>query len=483
MRGWLKPSKLIGALCALIFFGNARVLHAQNPLGFYTLQPRVGFYQMAEKGWKPLTLHLTAVDLILNQGARTTVYLGPRMAGNFLGVRAGYISLGAHAGIQHQLNPKLTLRTEIDGSAGGGGYAQDGDGWVLGSTASLIYGGRTQRFEAGLTYHYVSGGMIGGFSPVIGWTKSVEFVRANSSALHLCSGSLVPVNFSLSGQWNFGKRPFGNPEGAEVYPFYLVGSTIGFERNRIEHGFSLNAAVDTFGGYMNVINSLGFSVLNSKNISLKPEVYLGAGGGGRTLFFKGGLHFGVGLVSDLSISDLYAVRIGLQKMYTNGPWSYTGVHFGIRRTASLLSMNGANSRTTVISNSTERLIVSPGIKVHISDVGTVLSIGGELNLYQNQHLNVFAATWWAAAGGNRGAYAEGLMGLRWGVSKNLAMKSSIGIGAGGGVNHLDDATIGSLGVVLGQSTTVSLEFWRKAPTLFTATLNVPIAFSLAGFRD
>ena len=63
------------------------------------------------------------------------------------------------------------------------------------------------------------------------------------------------------------------------------------------------------------------------------------------------------------------------------------------------------------------------------------------------------------------------------------MKSSIGIGAGGGVNHLDDATIGSLGVVLGQSTTVSLEFWRKAPTLFTATLNVPIAFSLAGFRD
>ena len=135
MRWWLSPSKLIGALCALIFCGNARILHAQNPLGVYTLQPRVAFYQMAEKCWKPLTLHLTAVDLILNQGARTTVYLGPRMAGNFLGVRAGYISLGAHAGILHQLSPKLTFRAELDGNAGGGGYAQDGDGWVLGSAA------------------------------------------------------------------------------------------------------------------------------------------------------------------------------------------------------------------------------------------------------------------------------------------------------------------------------------------------------------
>ena len=63
------------------------------------------------------------------------------------------------------------------------------------------------------------------------------------------------------------------------------------------------------------------------------------------------------------------------------------------------------------------------------------------------------------------------------------MKSSIGVGAGGGVNHLDDATIGSLGVIFGQSTTLSLEFWRKAPTLFSATLNVPIEFSLAGFRE
>jgi hypothetical protein len=450
---------------------------------FYTLQPRVGFYQMAEKGWEPLTLHLTAVDLILNQGARTTVYLGPRMAGNFLGVRAGYISLGGHLGIQRQLSSRLSLRAEVLGSAGGGGYAQDGDGWVLGSTASMLYEVRNQRLEAGITYNYASGGMIGGFSPVIGWTKSVEFLNAKSSVERAHSGSPVPVDFCFSGQWNLGKRPFGNQEGSKVFPFFLVGSTIGFESNRVQHRFSLNAAVDTFGGYMNVINSLGFSMLNSKWISLSPEVYLGAGGGGRALFLKGGLHYGVGVVSDFNVSDLYAFRVSLQKMYTNGPWSYTGVQLGLRKKVSVLSRNSLNSRPTVVSNSTQRIILSPGIKVHLSDLGSVLSIGGELNLYKKQNFDVFASTWWAAVGGNRGAYAEGLMGMRWWLSKNLAMKSSIGVGAGGGINHLDDATIGSLGVILGHSTTLSLEFWRKAPTLFSATLNVPLEFSLAGFRE
>ncbi|MEY3102846.1 MAG: hypothetical protein RL558_1123, partial [Bacteroidota bacterium] len=217
MRGLWRPNKAWRARLALLFLAGSFGLSAQS---FYTLQPRVGFYQMAEKGWEPLTLHLTAVDLILNQGARTAVYLGPRMASNFLGVRAGYISLGG-------------LRAEVLGSAGGGGYAQDGDGWVLGSTASLIYGGRAQHLEAGLTYHYASGGMIGGFSPVIGWTKSVEFLNAKSSVERAHSGSPVPVDFCFSGQWNLGKRPFGNQEGSKVFPFFLVGSTIGFESNRV----------------------------------------------------------------------------------------------------------------------------------------------------------------------------------------------------------------------------------------------------------
>ena len=480
MRGWLRPNKAVRLRLAIVLLMGSLGLSAQSS---HTLQPRVGFYQMAEKGWEPLTLHLTAVDLILNQGARTTFYLGPRMAGNFLGVRAGYISLGGHAGIQHQINLKLRLRAEIDGSAGGGGYAQDGDGWVVGSTASLLYAARNQRIEAGVTYHYASGGMIGGFSPVIGWTKSVEFLKAKSSVEHAHSGSPMPIDFCLSGQWNLGKRPFGNQDGSKVFPFFLVGSTIGFESNRIQHRFSLNAAVDTFGGYMNVINSMGFLMLNSKWISLSPEVYLGAGGGGRALFLKGGLHYGVGVVSDFNVSDLYAFRVSLQKMHTNGPWSYTGVQLGLRKKVSVLSGNSVNSRPTVITNSTERIILSPGIKVHLSDLGSVLSIGGELNLFQKQNFDVFASTWWAAVGGNRGAYAEGLMGMRWWLSKNLAMKSSIGVGAGGGVNHLDDASIGSLGVIFGQSTTLSLEFWRKAPTLFSATLNVPIEFSLAGFRE
>jgi len=473
MRGWLRPSKLIGAFCALVFCGNARVLHAQNPLGFYTLQPRVGFYQMAEKGWEPLTLHLTAVDLILNQGARTTVYLGPRMAGNFLGVRAGYISLGGHLGVQQRLSPRLSLRAEATGSAGGGGFAQDGDGWVLGSTASLIYGGRTQRLEAGLTYHYASGGMIGGFSPYLGWNQSIQLVARPSSygVERFRTGErnalALPASVGLFMQPSVGRQPYGDPEGDQAYPFTMLGAELRFEGRRMHHALSLSAAADTFGGYMLVMNSVTPKVTQGKWVQLNPQLHLGAGGGGRSIHYYGGLHYGLGLEGTLNLGGrrrFGQVFWNHQFMFTNGPWSYQADQVGLRVPLTVARVPRANEVPTHQAVPRYTLEVGVGAKGYRSDSLWAACVGGEVRLLHKGPLSVYGSTWWAAVGGDLGAYAEGLIDATYQLHPALHATASGGLGAGGGVNHLGDAYMLGAGLEAGRRTRLRIQVWQGAPS-------------------
>jgi len=383
---------------------------------------------MAEKGWEPLTLHLTAVDLILNQGARTTLYLGPRMASNFLGVRAGYISLGGHAGIQHQINLKLRLRAEIDGSAGGGGYAQDGDGWVLGSTASLIYGGRAQNLEAGLTYHYASGGMIGGFSPYIGWNRTLQLI-AQPSAYGVGSARAgdrnamaLPASVGLFVQPSVGRQPYGDPEGDQAYPFTMLGAELRFEGRRLDHALSLSAAADTFGGYMLVMNTLTPKITQGKRVQLNPQVHLGAGG-------------------------------------------------GVPR-ATEVPTHKAVPRYT--------LELGVGAKGYIRDSLWAACVGGEMLLLRKGPVSVYGSTWWAAVGGNLGAYAEGLLHAKIEMMQGVGLTASGGLGAGGGVNHLGNSYIAGLGIELGRSVPVHLQYWYGAPTRFSVGMVKKIKSPIAG---
>lgn len=474
MRGWLRLNRIIfRVLGTLLFSVNAGGIHAQDGRGIYTLQPRVGFYQMAEKGWEPLTLHLTAVDLVMNQGSRTTVYLGPRMAGNFLGVRAGYISLGAHAGIQHQLSPKLTLRAEVDGNAGGGGYAQDGDGWVLGSTASLIYGGRTQRFEAGLTYHYASGGMIGGFSPYVGLSRSLQLIarpatdnvgfdrkgEPNAVALRAHVGLFV--------QPSVGRQPYGDPEGDRAYPFTMFGAELSFEGKRWNHALSLSAAADTFGGYMLVMNSVTPTIFQGAWVQLNPQLYLGAGGGGRSIHYYGGLHFGLGLEGAVNVGrqgQWGQVYWNHQFMFTNGPWNYQADQVGLRVPLAVARVPHAHEVPTHQAVPRYTLEVGVGAKGYRSDSLWAACVGGEVRLLHKGPLSVYGSTWWAAVGGNLGAYAEGLIDATYQLHPALHATASGGLGAGGGVNHLGDAYMLGAGLEAGRRTRLRIQVWQGAPS-------------------
>ena len=456
---------------------------------FYTLQPRVGFYQMAEKGWEPLTLHLTAVDLILNQGARTTVYLGPRMAGNFLGVRAGYISLGGHLGIQHQINLKLRFRAEIDGSAGGGGYAQDGDGWVLGSTASLIYGGRAQHLEAGLTYHYASGGMIGGFSPYIGWNRTLQLI-ANPSAYGVGSAPTgdrnalaLPASVGLFVQPSVGRKPYGDPEGNQAYPFTMLGAELRFVGRRMDHALSLSAAADTFGGYMLVMNTLTPKITHGKRVQLNPQVHLGAGGGGRSIHYYGGLHYGLGLEGTVNLGRdgrIGQVYWNHQFMFTNGPWNYQADQVGLRLPLTVARVPRANEVPTHKAIPRYTLELGVGAKSYVSDSIWAACVGGEVRLLRKGPLSVYGSTWWAALGGNLGAYAEGLLHAKIELVRGAELTASGGLGAGGGVNHLGNSYIAGLGIELGRSVPVHLQYWYGAPTRISVGMVKKFKISIAG---
>ena len=486
MRGRLRPNKAVRLRLAIVLLMGSFGLSAQS---FYTLQPRVGFYQMAEKGWEPLTLHLTAVDLILNQGARTTVYLGPRMASNFLGVRAGYISLGGHLGIQRQINLKLRFRAEIDGSAGGGGYAQDGDGWVLGSTASLIYGGRAQHLEAGLTYHYASGGMIGGFSPYIGWNRTLQLI-ANPSAYGVGSAPTgdrnalaLPASVGLFVQPSVGRKPYGDPEGNQAYPFTMLGAELRFVGRRMDHALSLSAAADTFGGYMLVMNTLTPKITHGKRVQLNPQVHLGAGGGGRSIHYYGGLHYGLGLEGTVNLGRdgrIGQVYWNHQFMFTNGPWNYQADQVGLRLPLTVARVPRANEVPTHKAIPRYTLELGVGAKSYISDSIWAACVGGEVRLLRKGPLSVYGSTWWAAMGGNLGAYAEGLLHAKIELVRGAELTASGGLGAGGGVNHLGNSYIAGLGIELGRSVPVHIQYWYGAPTRISVGMVKKFKIPLAG---
>jgi hypothetical protein len=444
---------------------------------------------MAEKGWEPLTLHLTAVDLILNQGARTTFYLGPRMASNFLGVRAGYISLGGHLGIQRQINLKLRFRAEIDGSAGGGGYAQDGDGWVLGSTASLIYGGRAQHLEAGLTYHYASGGMIGGFSPYIGWNRTLQLI-ANPSAYGVGSAPTgdrnalaLPASVGLFVQPSVGRKPYGDPEGNQAYPFTMLGAELRFVGRRMDHALSLSAAADTFGGYMLVMNTLTPKITHGKRVQLNPQVHLGAGGGGRSIHYYGGLHYGLGLEGTVNLGRdgrIGQVYWNHQFMFTNGPWNYQADQVGLRLPLTVARVPRANEVPTHKAIPRYTLELGVGAKSYVSDSLWAACVGGEVRLLRKGPLSVYGSTWWAAMGGNLGAYAEGLLHAKIELVRGAELTASGGLGAGGGVNHLGNSYIAGLGIELGRSVPVHIQYWYGAPTRISVGMVKKFKSPIAG---
>jgi len=486
MRGLWRPNKAVRLRLAIVLLMGSVGLSAQS---FYTLQPRVGFYQMAEKGWEPLTLHLTAVDLILNQGARTAVYLGPRMASNFLGVRAGYISLGGHAGIQHQINLKLRFRAEIDGSAGGGGYAQDGDGWVLGSTASLIYGGRAQHLEAGLTYHYASGGMIGGFSPYIGWNRTLQLIAhplaygVGSSRTGDRNALALPASVGLFVQPSVGRQPYGDPEGDQAYPFTMLGAELRFVGRRMDHALSLSAAADTFGGYMLVMNTLTPKITHGKRVQLNPQLHLGAGGGGRSIHYYGGLHYGLGLEGTLNLGRhgrIGQVYWNHQFMYTNGPWNYQADQVGLRLPLTVARVPRANEVPTHKAVPRYTLELGVGAKSYVSDSLWAACAGGEVRLLRKGPLSVYGSTWWAALGGNLGAYAEGLLHAKIELVRGAELTASGGLGAGGGVNHLGNSYIAGLGIELGRSVPVHIQYWYGAPTRISVGMVKKFKSPIAG---
>jgi hypothetical protein len=95
-------------------------------------------------------------------------------------------------------------------------------------------------------------------------------------------------------------------------------------------------------------------------------------------------------------------------------------------------------------------------------------------------LSVYGSTWWAAVGGDLGAYAEGLLHAKIEMMQGVGLTASGGLGAGGGVNHLGDSYIAGLGIELGRSVPVLLQYWYGAPTRFSVGMVKKIKSPIAG---
>ena len=493
LRAWIFAG-FLGLLVPYAAHGQAATssVPSWKTLG---VTPRGSLYALPEPGEVPLVLHRTALDVHL--GPTSRFYIGGSVLGAVGGIRAGYIALGGQVGTSLPLGTVGRLRVEGMALAGGGGSAPDGSGAVLGGS---LHGERSfpwGTLELGLLYsHSLGGGTLGGWSPSVGFSRSFGLLQPAASPNRskrppgalpnanplptpaVTAWGALPFSMGLFAQQAWFRHPGGDPAGLRAYPVSLVGAVGLFPGKSFDRSLTLAAAVDTFGGYMQVLHGWSRSFPLGKHAHWAPHLLAGGGGGGGTFSRSGGLHAGVGLSLEWEVArnvDLFAVG---QWMGTNGPLHYSGVTLGVRKSTALAT--AASSRIPAASGlpRSQPVVLGVGAKAYAKGSTWSICPGGEVQLGRWRRLSWYGSTWWAALGGDFGAYAEGLLDTKWQVAPWMRLGVSGGVGAGGGVNAAGSAVMGGAGVELGRRGVLRVYRFVQAPTPWSVSWVVPLSIPL-----
>ena len=336
------------------------------------------------------------------------VYGGIRLNNALIGTRAGYYTFGYHMGAQVPLRRGLYFHPRLMFTSGGGAESNDGSGGFATISTSLDYKWKDWSLGMGGQYSYISTGVIQGVSPYITLNKSISFVEPLKEDLHvqLFTNTLYSI-------WNEHSRPTG---------FIGIGGR-SFS-DQFYTSVYLTAAVTDLGGYMDVYGGYG-TYKDVGPFRLLLEANLGTGGGGRAPA-GGGALWGTQGELQYHAENLFAGISGGLLSSINEPFyfSFLALHLGTE-----LKFNSNAKRNE--SYATENLQIESSIRTYLGSNG-FSNLGVAFQLYRYKALSLRGESYWAFTDG-RGAYAEGLFGIRY--QKNWwYIESQVGAGAGGGIN-------------------------------------------------
>jgi len=346
----------------------------------------------------------TAANYHINGGPN---YLGIRLNNAAVGTRAGYYTFGYQAGSRIPITNALNLHPKLMFTSGGGAESNDGSGGFLTTAAMLDYS--IGQFNVGLggQYSYVSTGIIQGWSPMVSLSLSQDFSRSPYA--------LVEAQIFTNAMYSIWNQHDRNTA------FVGVGGRL-FDDHMYKSVY-LTAAVTDLGGYMDVYGGYGI-YSDFGNFRTLAEINLGTGGGGRAPAGGGVL---AGIQGELQWhyrGKFMGLSSGVLK-WIDGPFyfSFTGLHLGTD--FNFTSTQNENGFTPM------NLSIENGVRTYLGEDG-FSNLGIAFRLYRKGMVQLRGESYWAFTDG-RGAYAEGLFGLR--LQPNIwFVETQVGAGAGGGIN-------------------------------------------------
>lgn len=335
------------------------------------------------------------------------VFAGIRINNAFAGVRGGYYTYGYHVGAQIPISKAFTFTPQAMFTAGGGAESNDGSGGFGTLSASVEYHKGRHGFGLGAQYSYVSTGVIQGASPYFKYTIDQSF-----------------------------EAPLGRPAEAQIFTNTMLssinepGRSMGFigVGGRTFQGatyFSahLNAAVTDLGGYMEVYGGYGWRA-RAGSFSLLAEANFGTGGGGRAPAGGGAMWGGqveIQYGKELFVGGTLGYLSSLGEPFY---YQFAALRLGTNFSFQSPSFSGPNASLGHFS-------IENAVRTYVGEDG-FSNIGTAFQLYTWGIVSLRGETYWAFTDG-RGAYAEGLFGLR-GTYNGWYIESQLGAGAGGGIN-------------------------------------------------
>jgi len=362
------------------------------------------YLQVIEASKGPIGFMGTSANYHLKDGQS---YFGIRLNNAAVGTRAGYYTFGYQAGTTMDIGKNWSLHPKLMFTTGGGAESNDGSGGFL--TTAMLLQHRTNTLEWGIggQYSYVSTGVIQGWSPMLNVRLHQNFERQP----YVVSQAQIFTNVIYS-TWNEHQRNTG---------FVGVGGRL-FDKHTYKSVY-LTAAVTDLGGYMDVFG--GYGIFGEYGaIRLLGEINAGTGGGGKAPA-GGGLIGGIqGELQWHSGGKFVGLSSGVLKSL-DGPFyfGFAGLHTGIDfHYTATQNENGFTPMNLSIEN---------GVRTYLGEDG-FSNLGIAFRLYRKGMVQLRGESYWAFTDG-RGAYAEGLFGLR--LQPNVwFIETQVGAGAGGGIN-------------------------------------------------
>lgn len=335
------------------------------------------------------------------------IYGGIRLNNAAVGIRAGYYTFGYHAGARLSLTDQWFIHPRLMYTTGGGAESNDGSGWFVTPAATLDRRFGDYTLGVGAQYSYVSTGVITGSSAYFSLNKQIDFKQKGLKPFHTqlftntVYSSLNERNSDI-GFIGVGGRSFQNRTYQSVY---------------------LTAAVTDLGGYMDVYGGYGLWEQFGAWRFL-TEVNFGTGGGGRAPA-GGGLLYGAGGEVQYHHNQYFMGGSAGVLKSLDGPFyfSFIGLHLGT-------DFNFTSTQNE-IGYLPMDLSIENGIRTYLGEDG-FSNLGIAFRLYRKGMIQLRGESYWAFTDG-RGAYAEGLFGLR--LQPNIwFVETQVGAGAGGGIN-------------------------------------------------